>query len=518
MSDWYFSENDARLICPEQVVQLTPKAAAVLSCLRRHANDVVGIDTFLKEVWPDTHVTPDLVREYIHDLRIALGDDAKQPKYIETVRGKGFRLVAEIEAASQDPTSRGAVSQEKNYPTIAVLKPTTGEDNQLAEIAEAVASDIINRLARFHYLGVVARQSTFSSVDITDIRTFARDVQASYVLESNFSRIGGVVRARLQLVDARTGQNLWGTRLDIDNRDPLAGIDAISNHVTLALTGWHGELHRAEFKSVTRKKDGDLSAFEHFVLGCDLEMRLDADSLRQSLAHLARSVELDPTFARAWLVYALELRWAYAVIPGRDRNYLERAKEAFETAYNLAPADPVNLALMSMNAARRGHIDKALKMLEQATTGMSGDSDAMICVATATSLLTDDVARASHILDTTFNVTAASPSWFHFAEACVSFMAGDYHRTVSSTRSAPREISALVFSCLAHAALGHRKEAVKAYDHLVACFPSVDLVRFGANLPIVSSKRLAEYNAAVDRLNGFLAATKTVEAPLQSAR
>lgn len=75
MSDWYFSEADDRLIRPEQIVQLTPKASAVLACLQRHKGEVVDTETFLREVWPGLHVTPDLVREYIHDLRAALSDD-----------------------------------------------------------------------------------------------------------------------------------------------------------------------------------------------------------------------------------------------------------------------------------------------------------------------------------------------------------------------------------------------------------------------------------------------------------
>ncbi|MEM7614261.1 MAG: winged helix-turn-helix domain-containing protein, partial [Pseudomonadota bacterium] len=302
-------------------MQLTPKASAVLACLKRHKGEVVGISTFLDEVWPGLHVTPDLVREYIHDLRSALKDEARQPKFIETVRGKGFRLIGEIGATIADDLPNALSTDEENRPTVAVLKPIASDDPDIRAIADGVASDIINHLARFHYVGVVARQSSFYSTEVTDIRTFARDVQADYILESNFARLGKVIRARIQLVDARTGRNLWGERLDFSEGEPLEMIDEIATTVVQALTGWHGELHRAEFKSVTRRRDGKLNAFEHFILGCDLEMRLDAENLRRSLHHLEQSVELDPTFARAWLVYALELRWAYAVIPGRDRSY-----------------------------------------------------------------------------------------------------------------------------------------------------------------------------------------------------
>lgn len=504
LPSWYFSEDDDRLICPEQIVQLTPKAAAILACLKRHAGTVVTVETFLAEVWPGTHVTHDLVREYISDLRAALQDDARQPSYIETVRGKGFRLIGEIAVASDDIASQRPPREEQTRPTVAVLKPVDVDDADIRCIAYGVASDIINHLARFHYIGVVARQSSFSPGDVTDIRAFARDLQADYILESSFTRMGSIIRARIQLVDASTGQNVWGERIDLEDENPLAAVDRISDTVVLALTGWHGELHRAAFKSVARNRAGNLNAFEHFILGCDLEMRLDAENLGRSLYHLERSVELDPTFSRAWLVYALELRWAYAVIPGRDRSYLERARHAFETAFNLAPADPVNLALMSMNVARLGNLKGALEMLGRAETTMAGDSDAMACVATAKSVLTDDVAGACSVFDEVLRTNHTPPSWFYFAEACLAFMAGQYERCVSSSLTGPQEISALVFRCLAYAMLGDQRKAVQAHRELLLFFPNTDFDSFASNFPIVSIARRQEYDIAVESLNVLL--------------
>ena len=504
MSDWYFSEEDGRLICPEKIVQLTAKAAAVLACLRRHKGSVVTTQMFLDEVWPGLNVTPDLVREYIHDLRAALKDEAKQPRYIETVRGKGFRLIADIDIADADLASTEPRLSTENRPTVAVLKPVTQGDGTVSQIADGVASEIINHLARFHYVGVVARQSTFSPVEVTDIRTFARDVNADYILESNFSLIGETVRARLQLVDATTGRNLWGDRIDLDKNDPLGAVDQISNMVVLALTGWHGELHRAEFKTVTRKREGNLNAFEHFILGCDLEMRLDAENLKRSLFHLERSVTLDPTFARAWLVYALELRWAYAVIPGRDRAYLDKSKTAFETAFNLAPTDPVNLSLMAMNTARMGSLSTALGLLARAEAGMAGDSDAMVCIATAKAALTDDISEACSIFDQIKRANSVQPSWMYFAEAGIAFLAQQYERSISASLTGPQEISALVFRCLSHAMLGQARQAFDAHRTLVMTFPKIDFERFADNFPIISVARRREYDDAVENLYEIL--------------
>ncbi len=504
MQNWYFSESDGRVVSPQTSVQLTPKAAAVLACLLQHRDEVVTIEMFLAEVWPGVHVTSDLVREYISDLRAALQDDARNPRYIETVRGKGFRLKKGVEFASPEALEDAPPRDVERRPTVAVLRPVSSGGPDLDVFAESVASDIINHLARFHYIGVVARHSTFSASEVTDLRSFARDVKADYLLESNFTANGDRIRIRFQLVDAATGQNLWAERFDRDAGDMAAGVDDITNSVVLAMTGWHGELHRAEFKTITRKRNENLNAFEHFVLGCDLEMRLDADSLGRSLHHLERSVTLDPTFARAWLVYALELRWAYAVIPGRDKSYLERSQKAFETAFNLAPSDPVTLALMSTKLAREGGIDTALSMLGRAERAMEGDSDAMVCVATAKAVLTDDIDDARAIYETALRASKIPPSWFHFAGAGLYFLSGDFERCISSSRSGPQEISSLIFRCLSHAMLGQVEMARVVHEDLTRLFPEVDLARFKDNYPILSQPRRRDYDAAVTRLTALL--------------
>ncbi len=504
MQTWYFSEDEDRVVCPEQSIQLTPKAAAVLGCLMRHMGEVVSVETFLEEVWPNVHVTADLVREYISDLRAALHDDARNPRYIETVRGQGFRLIGGVDLATPAILAEAPIRDAEILPTVAVLMPTVKGNQEIREFAEGLASDLINHLARFHYIGVVARHSVFTAEEVTDLRAFARDVDADYVIESNVTVRGSTARVLFQLVDGKTGRNLWAERFDRAVADLEDASDDIVNSVVWAMTGWHGELHRAEFKTIARKRTTDLNAFEHFILGCDLEMRLDAESLKRSLYHLEQSVTLDPSFARAWLVYALELRWAYAVIPGRDRTYLERAREAFETAFKLAPSDPATLALMSMNFAREGGVDAGLALLNRAESTMEGDSDAMVCVATAKSVLTDDISGAKDIFETAMRANKTPPGWFYFAGAGLYFLSGDYERCIQSSYSGPQEISALIFRCLSRAMLGQVTETYQAHQELLSAFPKIDFPRFAKNFPIVSEQRRTEYDQAVAQLEHVL--------------
>ena len=68
----------------------------LLLCLAEHAGDVVSIDDLLKQVWSDVVVSPDSVYQAVASLRRQLGDDPKQPTYIETVPRLGYRMVATV--------------------------------------------------------------------------------------------------------------------------------------------------------------------------------------------------------------------------------------------------------------------------------------------------------------------------------------------------------------------------------------------------------------------------------------
>jgi DNA-binding winged helix-turn-helix (wHTH) protein/Flp pilus assembly protein TadD len=78
-------------------VRLEPKVLAVLLHLIDHRGAVVLHEDLLRDVWKDTHVVPGALARTVSLLRTALGDDAYDPRYIETVPKRGYRLIAAVE-------------------------------------------------------------------------------------------------------------------------------------------------------------------------------------------------------------------------------------------------------------------------------------------------------------------------------------------------------------------------------------------------------------------------------------
>ncbi|OUL99489.1 ATP-binding protein [Variovorax sp. JS1663] len=95
------AEAEARLSREGQPVALAPKAFGVLCALVRDAPRLLTKDRLLDEVWGHQHVSESVLKTTISELRVQLGDDARQPRCIETVARRGYRFVAALAPAAQ---------------------------------------------------------------------------------------------------------------------------------------------------------------------------------------------------------------------------------------------------------------------------------------------------------------------------------------------------------------------------------------------------------------------------------
>jgi DNA-binding response OmpR family regulator len=82
-----------------QELLLTPKATALLEYLLTHPDELISRERLLDAVWGwDYPAGTRTVDTRIAELRRALGDDANNPRFIETVPGQGYRFVGNVEA------------------------------------------------------------------------------------------------------------------------------------------------------------------------------------------------------------------------------------------------------------------------------------------------------------------------------------------------------------------------------------------------------------------------------------
>jgi DNA-binding winged helix-turn-helix (wHTH) protein/tetratricopeptide (TPR) repeat protein len=89
-------------------VQLKPKAFAVLWYLLERANRLVTKQELLGEVWGGVHVGGAVLKTQLRDIRHALGDEAKTPRYIETSHRRGYRFIAPVRKVKAHSPVQGA--------------------------------------------------------------------------------------------------------------------------------------------------------------------------------------------------------------------------------------------------------------------------------------------------------------------------------------------------------------------------------------------------------------------------
>jgi DNA-binding winged helix-turn-helix (wHTH) protein len=78
-------------------VRVEPKAMQVLVYLANRGGEVVEREEILGSVWNGSKVKAEVLTNAIWELRRALGDDSREPEFIQTVSGKGYRLVAQVD-------------------------------------------------------------------------------------------------------------------------------------------------------------------------------------------------------------------------------------------------------------------------------------------------------------------------------------------------------------------------------------------------------------------------------------
>jgi DNA-binding winged helix-turn-helix (wHTH) protein len=94
-------------------VLLAPKAFGVLRYLVEHPNRLVTHSELIEALWPDTFVQPAVLSSHIRDLRSALGDNPKNPRFIETLARRGYRFIAAGQRRSQDGRHPNQIDKRK---------------------------------------------------------------------------------------------------------------------------------------------------------------------------------------------------------------------------------------------------------------------------------------------------------------------------------------------------------------------------------------------------------------------
>jgi TolB-like protein/Flp pilus assembly protein TadD len=338
--DFTLDGGERRLVRDDRPLPLRPKAFETLQCLVAHHGRLVRKETLLNEVWGGACVSEEILTHCVSEVRQALGDDARGPRYVQTVPRAGYRFVAHVEPQAP-PATEGLSVPSPARPSLAVLPfVDLSGDPECEYLGDGISEELINRLTKVPGLRVVAHSSSFSfkGRDV-DAREIGRQLDVTRILEGSVRRSGDRLRISAQLIDAWDGCHLWAEQYDRAMEDVFVIQDEISWTV---LSRFEEPLPGAKRALEPRPPTTDMTAHQLYLKGRFFWHRRFRGGLQKAIDCYQEAIDRDPRFAPAHsglaVCYGSLGVWALAAPEAAFPRSEELARHALELDDSLAEA------------------------------------------------------------------------------------------------------------------------------------------------------------------------------------
>jgi adenylate cyclase len=361
-----------------EIIRVGPLTYRLLLTLVEAAPNVVSHDELVQSIWAGRPVSPETISQRIKLLRDALSDDPNNPRYIEGVRGQGYRLLPRVlpEEPARPRTRRlmwagmaavslvvvaaavfwmvrtplSAVQESSSIAVLPFVDLSPGRDQQY--FADGTAEEILNLLSKNTTLRVIARTSSFSFRDKdADVRQIAEALGVTHVLEGSVRREGSRIRVTVRLVDASSGSRVWSESYD----QQVGNILALQGDVAASVA----EALKANLQNTVPDAPGrpvKAEAYDQYLRG---QQQVLMWGQPEGVRYFEQAIAIDPEFIPAY--YGLGLNYVLQVID-QGMTVAEgqgKLREILRRGLVLAPDDPGLLALSAQLARWDGEIQLA---------------------------------------------------------------------------------------------------------------------------------------------------------------
>jgi TolB-like protein/DNA-binding winged helix-turn-helix (wHTH) protein/tetratricopeptide (TPR) repeat protein len=364
-------------------VVIEPKALRLLIYLLENPGRLLSKKELLTNVWEDANVGDNALTRSVALLRKALGDDSRQPRFIETAPTVGYRFVATVqifpseerlvatdevsrqsdkaapahvsEAHPKSHSLRGRIalvlvglvmvvtalgwrvrhrmSSPREIHSIAVLPLENLSGNPDREyFADGTTDELITELARIPNLRVVSRSSVMQEKGShKSLREIADELDADAVIEGSVVLSGDRVRINAKLVDTKSDTHLWSSSFEGNISDIVSLEDGIAREVAS-----HAKLATLS----VRPNSGGVShvipaeAHDAYLRGLYYYDRRDA---LKSVEYFQRAIDHDPLYSSAYAGMAIALNSEALLMNASPQTIVPKATAAARKAVELEP-------------------------------------------------------------------------------------------------------------------------------------------------------------------------------------
>lgn len=240
----------------------------------------------------------------------------------------------------------------------------SSEADKRGGAADALAYDVITRLAKLRSMFVIAQGTTFALRDrAIGPEEAGRILNVDYVVSGSVRRVGRKLTVSADLIETRTARIVWAEVFDEKVDDALDVLDEIGNRIVASIAH---EIEMVERNRAVLKPPNSLDAWEAHHRGLWHMYRFNKADNERARQFFAQAVELDPTFARAYAGLSFAhfqnafLGWKKAA------PEIDRAFDAAGRSLMVDDRDPAAHWAMGRAMWLRGGQDEAVKELERA--------------------------------------------------------------------------------------------------------------------------------------------------------
>jgi TolB-like protein/DNA-binding winged helix-turn-helix (wHTH) protein/Tfp pilus assembly protein PilF len=318
------------------VVDLPELSFQLLATLATQAPAMVSKDELIAKVWGGVVVSDETLMQRVRLLRQVLGEDSQNPRYIASVRGRGYRLASPVEVVPARAHNKQVLRHwrwrsgiaigivvlmvvaatiglqtEPNAPairTLAVLPfDDLSESKQFGFFADGMQEELLARLAGLDEVSVLSRTSVERFRGTTEsIPEISKSLNADGIIEGSVRLSDNQLRITVQLIDGQADSHLWAE--SYEEELTLENVFAIQERVANSIA----EALQAEYQRQQSTALGlpstNIEAYNLYLLGRYQTFRPTPENLDLAVQYLGRAVELDPDFAQAHAA----LGWAYS--------------------------------------------------------------------------------------------------------------------------------------------------------------------------------------------------------------
>jgi len=382
IGDWRVDSVSGVLSRGDEETRLEPRVMAVLLDLAAHAGHVRAKDEIIETVWAGTYVGEASLSRCISELRRALGDDAREPSYVETLPKRGYRLVAPVRMLAPDTKSLSGLPvaepkrpvwqtlvaaamvlalfiawwQSRPAPdagtirTIAILPlRALSDDPQQRFFAEGLTEQLIANMTTIDSVRVVSGRSARLARDAAaGAAAIAEALGVDAVVDGTVQRSAQRTLVSLELIQASTERLIWGGSYQERGDDWIEIQQEVAAQATREIA-----LALSALQGTTMVRPEDAAARIELDRGRLLAARGSPVDAVRSLDHFRRALEIDDEYARAWALLAdVQATLAWNNWSNPATAYAE-ARSAAHTALDLDPRLADAHAVLAAVAAER---------------------------------------------------------------------------------------------------------------------------------------------------------------------